>query len=241
MKNTRFTGLILTLLLGCAKTEEEKRSEQYQKDKAYYESFIDPYTYPDGQCVGGCNKVDGKCVLDSNVEMADWYGLRGGRIGEEKPSVFPPGQQYNTYWTRNLRDTPDVYTMIIHVNFNQKTSSSSNTYYLEGQYSESTFGPYTLPSGYTVPYTVISGYQYGYQLKAIKRPEGDTFFSELFAFGKDRTLDGKTLKAFVRGSFTPDYKQMRFYWEYRLRTNPGVVPAEYEVYKKSPLITLDYH
>ncbi len=243
----RFFMIIIvlgSLTLGCEKKPQTgPGSDAYNRDKAYYESFLDAYTYANGSCVKGCEKINGKCVPIGDTFIAGSYGSDYVNVIPKSRSL--PGQGASIYWKRNIDDIPDAFPQYFEWfdmddRFTGKDPYSIGAKYYE--YSE----PITnqLNSGYTIPNNYTTSYSSGFFMKVNRRMEGDTFYMQaqlpLTSLPMTRVIDGKDVMGFISGSFSPDFKQMYYHWDYYLRDySSGSLNLIF--YKRTKRVTLDFH
>jgi hypothetical protein len=236
--------------LGCDKKPQTgPDSDAYNRDKAYYESFIDAYTYADGSCAKGCEKVNGKCVPRGDTFRGGSYGS-DSRVDVIPKSGFLPGQGASIYWKRNIDEIPDAFPQYFEWYHMDSRFSGRNPYTIGASYHEvSTPVTTELRSGYVIPndYSKTGG-PYGIFFFVDRSTEGDSLYTTLPVGDKGiwpikRQIDGKNLLGFIRGRFSPDFKQMSYYWDYYEYT-PGMSisdPNNITFYKRTKRVTLDFH
>lgn len=233
-----------SLILSCGKSPQSgPESEAYNKDKAYYESFIDAYTYADGRCVSGCEKVNGRCVPRGDTFLGGSYGFGNTNVIPKSRSL--PGQGASIYWKRNIDEIPDAFPQYFEW-FDMDSRFSGRDPYKIGarfiEYSE----PITTPlnSGYVLKNNYTISHSSGFFMNVKKRSEGDSFYMiaeiPLTSLPMTRVFEGKDVMGFIRGSFSPDFKQMHYHWDYYLRDySSGSLNLIF--YKRTKRVTLDFH
>lgn len=219
-------------------------SDGYNKDKAYYDSFKDPYTYPDGRCVDGCEKINGKCVPKGDIFLANYNGFNVQFSFLE--SRKEPNMGYGIYWKRNIDEIPDVFPHYFEITSWSDPLLGFDPYYFGGNYKEFNTHEYmTLSSGYVVAQK-LSHRNTTFKVEARRRIDGDTFYT-CFPAGTNFTNPALIYKGqekylgFIRGKFSPDFKQMTYYWDYYHFRMNYTGDSTLVFYKRSKQMTLDYH
>lgn len=219
-------------------------SDVYNKDKAYYEGFKDPYTYADGSCVNGCEKMNSKCVPKDSFFLANYHGF------EVKFSIpkskKKPNFGYGLYWKRNIDEIPNVFPQYFEILSWSDPGLGFDPYYYSGNYKHFNIPNYTtLSSGYEIVQK-LSYNNTTFNIEAKRRIEGDTFYT-CFPAGKNFTdpvfiqKGQERYLGFIRGKFSPDFKKMNYYWDYYHFKIDYIGDSTLVFFQRINQVTLDYH